>query len=313
MCLHHLLLDTHKPHTIDSYLKMLLFGYFVIALNASIYPAVISSRWRLREWFQHWLVNTFTKNTMHTPHFQHGTCILQSSPHYAMPPSWYSLLWHTAIPTQTSMPPPNVPFWQSESDQDPDSSSDSSPDSSSDEEEDFQTVPIDDEHWTTEMVPERTFCIHEDGLPNNVCQYPCPCGNNNNNSVSYMDSLELSDISDYEDYMMTTSNDEELPGLEEVPYWTLVCLNTYLTLKLQYVTLNFIHNRLNIDWDIYWNTNLPFLISCIHAHFHLRIISAISLSLLSFLLSLLFFCILLILILYIPVWFVIEAYWNTKT
>ena len=40
----------------------------------------------------------------------------------------------------------------------------------------------------------------------------------NRDSVSYMDSLELSDISNYEDYMMTTSNDEELPGLEEVPY-----------------------------------------------------------------------------------------------
>ena len=47
-----------------------------------------------------------------------------------------------------------------------------------------------------------------------------------------MDSLDLSNISDYEDYVMTTSDDEELPGLEEVPYchfWTLVCLNTYLT------------------------------------------------------------------------------------
>ena len=91
----------------------------------------------------------------------------------------------------------------SESDQDLDSSSDSS----SDDEEDFQMVPIDDEHWTTEMVPERTFCIHEDGLPNNVCPYPCPYGNINN-SVSYMDSLEISGISNYEDYMMTTSNDE---------------------------------------------------------------------------------------------------------
>ena len=80
-------------------------------------------------------------------------------------------------------------------------------DSSSDEEEDFQTVPMDDEHWTTEMVPERTFCIHENGLLNNVCQYPCPYGNNN--SVSYMDSLVLSDISNYKDYMMTTSDDEE--------------------------------------------------------------------------------------------------------
>ena len=36
--------------------------------------------------------------------------------------------------------------------------------------------------------------------------------------VSYMDSLDLSDILDYEDYMMTTSDDDDLPGMEEVPY-----------------------------------------------------------------------------------------------
>ena len=33
-----------------------------------------------------------------------------------------------------------------------------------------------------------------------------------------MDSLDLSDISDFEDYLMTTSDDEDLPGLEEGPY-----------------------------------------------------------------------------------------------
>ena len=62
---------------------------------------------------------------------------------------------------------------------------------------------------------------------NNLCQYPCPYGSND--TVLYMDSLDLSDISDYEDYMVTSS-DEELLGMEEVPYWhwTLVCLNTYL-------------------------------------------------------------------------------------
>ena len=87
---------------------------------------------------------------------------------------------------------------------------------SPDKEENFPTVPLDDEHWTAEIVPERTFCIHENGLPNNVYQHPCPYGSND--TVSYMDSLDLSDISDYEDYMMTTSDDEELPGMEEVPY-----------------------------------------------------------------------------------------------
>ena len=76
-------------------------------------------------------------------------------------------------------------------------------------------VPLDDKHWTSEIVPERTFCIHENRLPNNLCQHPCPYGSND--TVSYMDSLDLSDLSDYEDYMVTSS-DEELPGMEEVPY-----------------------------------------------------------------------------------------------
>ena len=34
-------------------------------------------------------------------------------------------------------------------------------DSSNEEEEDFQMVPLDDEHWTSEETPERTFCIHK--------------------------------------------------------------------------------------------------------------------------------------------------------
>ena len=99
-----------------------------------------------------------------------------------------------------------------------DSSRDTTPEpsdneESSDEDEDFQTVPMDDEHWTTEMVPVRTFCIHENGLPNDVCSYPCPYGTNG--TASYIDSLDLSDL---EDHFLTTSDDEELPGLEEVPY-----------------------------------------------------------------------------------------------
>ena len=39
----------------------------------------------------------------------------------------------------------------------------------------------------------------------------------NYNTLSYMDSLDLSDISDYEDYMVTFS-DEEILGMERVPY-----------------------------------------------------------------------------------------------
>ena len=86
---------------------------------------------------------------------------------------------------------------------------------SSDEEEDLQMVPLDDEHWTSEETPDRTVCIHEHGLLHGLCQYPCPYMNYT--TISYMDSLDLSDISDYEDYMVTSS-DEEILGMEEVPY-----------------------------------------------------------------------------------------------
>ena len=60
---------------------------------------------------------------------------------------------------------------------------------SSDDEEDFQMVPLDDEHWTSEETPERTLCIHEHGLPHGLCQYPCPYMNYE--TISYMDSLEF--------------------------------------------------------------------------------------------------------------------------
>ena len=49
--------------------------------------------------------------------------------------------------------------------------------SSGDEEQDFQMVPLDDEHWTSEETPERTLCIHEHGLPHGLCPYPCPYAN----------------------------------------------------------------------------------------------------------------------------------------
>ena len=76
------------------------------------------------------------------------------------------------------------------------------------EEEDFQMVSLDDEHWTTEEVPDRTLCIHEHALPHGLCPYPFP---------SYTDSLDFSDISDFKDIMITSSN-EDIPALEDMPY-----------------------------------------------------------------------------------------------
>ena len=84
-----------------------------------------------------------------------------------------------------------------------------------DEEEDFQMVPLDDEHWTTEEVPDRTLCIHEHALPHGLCLYPCPYVNYL--FPSYADSLDLSDISDFKDIMIT-SNNKDIPALEDIAY-----------------------------------------------------------------------------------------------
>ena len=82
------------------------------------------------------------------------------------------------------------------------------------EEEDFQTVPLDDEHWTTEEVPDRTLCIHELALPHGLCPYPCPYANYL--IPFYTNSMDLSDISDFKDIIITSSN-EDIPALEDTP------------------------------------------------------------------------------------------------
>ena len=76
-------------------------------------------------------------------------------------------------------------------------------------------VPLDDDHWTTEEIPDRTLCVHEHNLPHGLCPYPCPYANYQ--VSSYIDSLDLSDISDFEDIMITSSN-EDIPALEDMPY-----------------------------------------------------------------------------------------------
>ena len=83
------------------------------------------------------------------------------------------------------------------------------------EEEDFKMVPLGDEHWTTEEVPNRTLCIHEHALPHGLCPYPCPYVNYL--IPSYIDSLDLSDISNFEDIMITSS-DKDVPALLDTPY-----------------------------------------------------------------------------------------------
>ena len=204
---------TPTSHTLQQLSEEALFGCFVLALNAAFTQQLSLAD----EGYKSGSNNDLPTPLCKTPCIHHVSSLEHASfdPTHTTPcctadPPHYNTLLTLPRPVHCCL---MFLSDSSESDQDPDSSSDNDqdPGSSSDEKEDFQTVHIDDDHWTAEMVPERTFCIHETGLPNNVCQYPCPYGNNND-SISYMDSL------DYEDYMLTTSDDKELPGLEEVPY-----------------------------------------------------------------------------------------------
>ena len=81
------------------------------------------------------------------------------------------------------------------------------------EEEDFQTVSLDDEHWDMEVIPDRQLCIHEHSLPHELCPYPCPYLEYH--TSSYYDALDLSDISEFEVLMMTSSN-KNIPAFDDI-------------------------------------------------------------------------------------------------
>ena len=61
------------------------------------------------------------------------------------------------------------------------------------EEEDFQTVLLEDDHWTTKEIPDRHLCIHKHSVPHELCPYPCP--HMDYTYSPYYDTLDLSDIS----------------------------------------------------------------------------------------------------------------------
>ena len=81
--------------------------------------------------------------------------------------------------------------------------------------EDFQTVPLDDEHWDMEEIPDRTLCVHEHAIPHRLCPYPCPYVNYQ--TSSYYDTLDISDISEFKD-IMTMSSDDDISPLEDTGY-----------------------------------------------------------------------------------------------
>ena len=211
-CIYTTFFLTSTCHTLHQQSEETLFGCFVIALNAAF-----TQQLSLADEGYESSSDTVDLPTplQKTPHIHHISSIEHASfnPVHTTPHNTVTITPHSS-PLTPIRPVCQCLSFSSDTDHTPDSTPACS-DSSNEEEEDFQMVPLDDEHWTSEEVPERTFCINKHGLPHNLCQYPCPYGTND--TVSYMDSLDLSDISDYEDYMVTSS-DEELLGMEEVLY-----------------------------------------------------------------------------------------------
>ena len=176
---------TPTSHTLCQLSEDVLFRCFAIALNAAFTQQLSLADEGFKSGSNTADLPTPLQKTPCIPH-------MSSLEHASFDPTHTSLC-STATMTNCSSPrTPTRPVHHclsfisdsSEDDQDPDSTP-----VHSDEEEDFQTVPLDDEHWMAEIVPERTFCIHENGLPNSVGQHPCPYGNSD--TVSYMESLDL--------------------------------------------------------------------------------------------------------------------------
>ena len=66
-----------------------------------------------------------------------------------------------------------------------------------------------------EEIPDRTLCVHKHALPHGLCPYPCPYVNYQ--TSLYYDALDISNISEFED-IMTTSSDKDIPPLEDIGY-----------------------------------------------------------------------------------------------
>ena len=100
------------------------------------------------------------------------------------------------------------------------------------EEEGFPTAPLNDDVWLEEPVPVRHLCIHEQSQPNFLCSYPCPYHLDLpplTPEDTYHDTMDFNDISDSQD-VMTTTNNEDIPALDDVFglwIWTVVWVNFY--------------------------------------------------------------------------------------
>ena len=219
-----------SSHTLCQQSDEMLFGRFVITLNAAFDQQLLLADEGYESGSDTINLPTPLRKTSRIYH-------VSSMEHASFDPEPVTP-WNTL---QT--PPRSVHRWLSFSSPDnttthtPITTPASTPEYSEDkeEEEDFQTVLLDDDYWTSEDIPGRTLCIHEHALPHGMCPYPCLYADYG--MRSYIKSLDLSDISDFKDYMVTSSN-EDIPAFGDMSYWETLWFDLNITSLLASSNIN---------------------------------------------------------------------------
>ena len=86
-----------------------------------------------------------------------------------------------------------------------------------DMEKHFPTVSLDDDFWKEEHVAERHLCTHENAQ-HDLCPYPCPYDLNqlHHTQEDAMQYIDLNDIFEIPDVMMSVNDDDDAPSLEDI-------------------------------------------------------------------------------------------------
>ena len=171
-CIYTTFFWTPTSHTLCQLSEDVLFGCFVIALNAAFTQQLsladegyesgsdtvdLPTPLRNTPCIHHMSsMENASFNPAHTTPHSTVTIIPCSSPQTSTRP----VCCHLSFNSDSNQDPDSTPVYSdsSDNDQDPDSTpvySDSSDNDQDpdEEEEDFPTVPLDDEHWTSDIVP----------------------------------------------------------------------------------------------------------------------------------------------------------------
>ena len=149
-CVYTTFFYSHSSHTLHRQSDEILFGHFVITLNAAFDQQLSLADEGYESGSDTIDLPTPLRKTLRIHH-------VSSMEHASFDPV-------PVTPHSTPQTPPR-PVHRHLSFSSADSyTPDSTPECSEDKEEVFQMGPLDNEHWTSKETPERTLCVHEHGL-----------------------------------------------------------------------------------------------------------------------------------------------------